>query len=111
MGLLMNLTKPDDNEKIKRWMEMLDHNYAFGAFLAQIYDLGYEEGKKQAEGRVRQFHISGCVSRKSVMDELIVEGQASKRYGVGETWELNKQEIQEAIDRVPSIDFTIMEGR
>lgn len=35
---------------------------------------------------------------------LLEKGQHSKRYKLGETWELNFFEIQEAIDDMPSAD-------
>lgn len=35
---------------------------------------------------------------------LLEKGQHSKRYKLGETWELNFYEIQEAIDEMPAAD-------
>lgn len=42
-----------------------------------------------------------------VLDALIDKGQASKRYKWGDFWELNAQEIREALDTVPEIDLKI----
>lgn len=42
-----------------------------------------------------------------VLDSLIDKGQASKRYKPGDFWELNAQEIREALDTVPEIDLKI----
>lgn len=37
-----------------------------------------------------------------VVSALLTKGQSSKRYKLGETWELNFEEIREALDDVPS---------
>ena len=42
-----------------------------------------------------------------VLDALIDKGQASKRYKLGDFWELNAKEIREALDTVPEIDLKI----
>lgn len=42
-----------------------------------------------------------------VLDALIEKGQASKRYSIGDFWELNAKEIREALDTVPEIDLKI----
>ena len=36
------------------------------------------------------------------LETLIEKGQASRRYKLGEIWELNGQEIREALNTVPS---------
>ena len=41
------------------------------------------------------------VSKESVLNALLEKGQSSKRYRLGETWELNYPEIIEAIDAMP----------
>ena len=38
-----------------------------------------------------------CVSKQAVNIALLKKGQSSKRYKLGETWELNGSEIREAI--------------
>jgi len=45
---------------------------------------------------------SDLISRRAVELALIEKGQASKRYKVGEFWELNGEEIREALASVPS---------
>lgn len=42
-----------------------------------------------------------------VIDALVEKGQASKRYKLGDFWELNAKEIREALDTVPEIDLKI----
>jgi hypothetical protein len=44
-----------------------------------------------------------AVSRKAVYEAMIEKGQRSRRYRLGETWELNGTEIREALDTVPSV--------
>lgn len=42
------------------------------------------------------------VSRQATYLALVGKGQASKRYKIGETWELNGEEIREVFDALPS---------
>ena len=44
-----------------------------------------------------------AVSRKAVYEAMIEKGQHSRRYRLGETWELNGTEIRETLDTVPSV--------
>ena len=46
--------------------------------------------------------MSDLIRREDVYDALVEKGQTSKRYKLGETWELNGIEIREALDSVPS---------
>lgn len=39
------------------------------------------------------------------LEALIEKGQASKRYKIGEFWEINCQEIKEALNTVPSVQL------
>ena len=43
-----------------------------------------------------------AVSRKAVYDAMVEKGQRSRRYKLGEIWELNGTEIREALDAMPS---------
>lgn len=43
-----------------------------------------------------------AVSRKAVYEAMVEKGQHSRRYKLGEIWELNGDEIREALDTVPS---------
>lgn len=43
------------------------------------------------------------ISRQATHLALIEKGQASKRYKLGETWELNGKEIREVLDALPSV--------
>ena len=44
-----------------------------------------------------------AVSRKAVYEAMVEKGQRSRRYKLGETWELNGAEIRETLDTVPSV--------
>lgn len=44
------------------------------------------------------------VARGDVLDALIEKGQKSKRYKLGENWELNLSEIKEAVESIPSAE-------
>ena len=46
------------------------------------------------------------ITKKSAVDALLRKGQESKRYGLGETWELNLFEIQEAIEAIPPVSVS-----
>lgn len=46
------------------------------------------------------------VSKGDVVVALLEKGQSSKRYKLGESWELNFFEIQEAIDAMPKADVS-----
>jgi len=50
----------------------------------------------------RKTGASDLISRRAVELALIEKGQASKRYKLGEFWELNGEEIREALASVPS---------
>ena len=52
-----------------------------------------------------------AVSRKAVYEAMIEKGQRSRRYRLGETWELNGTEIREALDTVPSVTPKRKTGR
>ena len=44
------------------------------------------------------------ISREKAILALLEKGQHSKRYKTGKTWELNFDEIREAINEVPAAD-------
>lgn len=46
--------------------------------------------------------MDDLISRQAVKLAIVEKGQASRRYKLGETWELNREEAWEAIDSVPS---------
>lgn len=46
--------------------------------------------------------MSDLISREAAYWALVTKGWASKRYKLGEIWELNEDEIREALDSVPS---------
>lgn len=47
--------------------------------------------------------MDDLISRAAAELALIEKGQASKRYKLGEFWELNGKEIREALDTVPVV--------
>lgn len=47
--------------------------------------------------------MNELVSIHNVMLALIEKGQHSKRYKIGDIWELNFQEIREALENVPLV--------
>ena len=44
------------------------------------------------------------ISRQTSVLTLLEKGQKSRRYKLGEIWELNFDEIREALETVPSVD-------
>ena len=51
------------------------------------------------------------IYRQAAIDALLDKGQASRRYKLGETWELNLDEITEAIGSVPPAQPEIIRCR
>ena len=48
--------------------------------------------------------MSDYIDRQAAKLAIVEEGQRSKRYKLGEFWELNRDEVWDAIDSVPSAD-------
>lgn len=48
--------------------------------------------------------MDDLVSRQTSVLTLLEKGQNSRRYKLGEIWELNFDEIREALETVPSVD-------
>ena len=46
--------------------------------------------------------MNDLISRQATYLALVEKGQASKRYKIGETWELNGKEIREVLGAMPS---------
>ena len=46
--------------------------------------------------------MDDLISRQATYLALVEKGQASKRYKLGEIWELNGEEIREVLDALPS---------
>ena len=55
-----------------------------------------------AQPEVTDTNVGDMISRQEAKLAIIEKGQASKRYKVGEFWELNRDEIWDALDGVPS---------
>lgn len=45
-----------------------------------------------------------CISRQATYLAMVEKGQTSKRYKIGETWELSGEEIREVLDALPSAE-------
>lgn len=45
------------------------------------------------------------ITKEQAINALLLKGQKSTRYKLGETWELNLFEIQEAINSIPPLDI------
>ena len=43
------------------------------------------------------------IDADEMFDEFVTEGQRSKRYKLGEKWELNGEEIRSVISRLPTV--------
>ena len=107
------------------------YNYAFD-FYEDLLIKAYEQGKKDAQlepcddPRADVYYLAekigihrlyalvvelrgepkpceDAVSREAVYEAMVEKGQRSRRYRLGETWELNGTEIREALDTVPSV--------
>ena len=48
--------------------------------------------------------MDDLIRRQASVLTLLEKGQKSRRYKVGEIWELNFDEIREALETVPSVD-------
>ncbi|MBR2677616.1 MAG: hypothetical protein IKE28_11990 [Solobacterium sp.] len=46
--------------------------------------------------------MTDLINRQTAIDALLEKGQKSRRYKLGEIWELNFDEIREALATVPS---------
>ena len=115
------------------------YNYAFD-FYADLLMKAYEQWRKDAqpepcddpradvyylaekigihrlyalvvELRGEQKPCEDAVSREAVYEAMVEKGQRSRRYRLGETWELNGTEIREALDTVPSVTPKRKTGR
>lgn len=74
------------------------YNDAFD-FYENLLMEAYKRGEKDAQPEP----CEDAVSRKAVFEAMIEKGQHSRRYRLGETWELNGTEIRETLDTVPSV--------
>lgn len=52
-----------------------------------------------------------CISRQAARNALLNKGQHSKRYKLGETWELNLMEIEETLGSLPSVELERKPGK
>ena len=55
--------------------------------------------------------MSDLISRHDAIIALLEKGQKSRRYKVGDIWELNFDEIREALATVPSADPERKKGK
>ena len=50
---------------------------------------------------LKKYREQHFITKKQAINALLLKGQHSTRYKLGETWELNLFEIQEAINAIP----------
>lgn len=55
--------------------------------------------------------MSDLISREDAINALVEKGQSSKRYRLGDFWELNLSEIKEALDALPSAESERRKGK
>lgn len=48
--------------------------------------------------------MSDLISKQAAREALLKKGQSSKRYKLGETWELNWLEIEDALSSIPIME-------
>ena len=51
--------------------------------------------------------MNDWISKQVLLEAIVEKGQSSRRYKLGEIWELNFSEIREVVDSIPS---TVFEG-
>ena len=51
------------------------------------------------------------ITKEQAINALLLKGQKSTRYKLGETWELNLYEIQEAINTIPVTDVQPVDAK
>ena len=54
--------------------------------------------------------MNDLIERQDAINALVEKGQLSKRYKLGEFWELNLSEIKEALDELPSVELECKKG-
>jgi len=75
------------------------------------------DGHTEADAETRLMSLperktdGDTISRQATYLALVEKGQASKRYKLGETWELNGKEIREVLDALPSVQPERKKGR
>lgn len=60
--------------------------------------------KKRSRHGTGERMMDDLISRQTSVLTLLEKGQKSRRYKLGEIWELNFDEIREALETVPSVD-------
>lgn len=55
--------------------------------------------------------MSDLISREDAINTLIEKGQNTKRYKLGEIWELNLSEITDAINSISAIELKQKKGK
>ena len=51
--------------------------------------------------------MNDWISKQVLLEAIVEKGQSSRRYKLGDIWELNFSEIREVVDSIPS---TVFEG-
>ena len=76
---------------------------------ARIDALPSAQPEKRMEERA-ETHACDLIDREAAIEALLEKGQRSKRYRLGEIWELNFDEIREAMATVPSAQPELRRG-
>lgn len=54
--------------------------------------------------------MSDMISREAAIEALLEKGQSSRRYKIGEIWELNFDEMREALNSLPPAEPKAVPG-
>lgn len=73
--------------------------YLIGELFVKLVDV-FQRPEKEQNG-----DFGDLIERQAAIDALICKGQASRRYRLSEKWELNLDEIKEAIGSVPPVQI------
>ena len=100
----IHVGKTDFQPGDKFILELGEERKMFGEFEIKGTDLYVETRLLEKLMRYEPETVTNChdlISKKDVYLALVEKGQASKRYKLGETWELNGKEIREVLDALP----------
>ena len=73
------------------------------AHTVPMFSKAYGEALAVAFKALEQQPCEDCISRQEARNALLDKGQHSRRYKLGQTWELNLLEIEEVLKELPSV--------
>ena len=85
-------------------LELGQERRMFGEFEIKGTDLYVKTSLLEKLTRYEPETVTNChdlISKRNAYLALVEKGQASRRYKLGETWELNGKEIREVLDALP----------